>query len=509
MPEPNRTTIMPQRPMFEVSSAPEAERVVYSNEASPRDFSTEDQASRANAEPYLSSGPAPLADATPKGHLAQAEPTASQRTRATRFDGAGAPAADNHATSVLCVPPETLSTGQYGIEIPTSGAGVPEADSHVLSISESPRAETCVDQLSHVPPGGVVDAPREANLSLDPNASLPRATPRRGRSSSATRTRTVASAAGHMLTDPQLSGAGGSSFGDRQGSDTQRRTVADADRGQSGSEPQPLAATVGALIEMHRRRVDLHRAEKRLTLQIKAICRRLLMGSGVPWEKAKEASEPLYAAVMGKGEHALLNTALVHLQPFLAARQPLETNRKAIEKQLVALAKDLPIWPWWEAIKGVSALSLASLVGEAGDLGKYGNPAKLWKRMGVGLVKNDNGTETAQGRPGEHATKADWVRHGYNASRRSVLWNIGAGMLRAQKKGNGVFYALYAARRLHEEPKCTKPIEVHRRAQRFMEKRFLREAWKAWRRMAIIRSMSETVLPEAVTPDSPTLRPRR
>lgn len=281
----------------------------------------------------------------------------------------------------------------------------------------------------------------------------------------------------------QTNRAGGDISSDQSTFETLRSGVTGADDHSRGGTR--LSLVVGPLIEHHRRRVDFHRAEKRLTLQIKGICRRLLMGTGMDRAKATKESAALYKAATGKADHPLAMVCQLHTAPLFAARAPLEQGRKDTEKAMEKMVKQLPIWEYWDGIKGVSALSLAALIGEAGDLSKYSNPAKLWKRMGVGLVQNHDGKWTTQGRPGKGAPAEDWVRHGYNKQRRSVLWNIGAGLLRAQKKDNLDYYALYAERRLHEEAKGLKKIEVHRRSQRYMEKRLLREVWKEWRRLSI------------------------
>ncbi len=235
---------------------------------------------------------------------------------------------------------------------------------------------------------------------------------------------------------------------------------------------------VGSIIELYRRRVDLQRAEIKLTLQIKAICRRLLMATGKKYDEATEESAVLYDCLRGHGEHALASSAFVHTAPLIAARVPLIEHRKIIEKQLASMAKELPIWEWSVGIRGLAALTLSSLVAEIGNPSGYSSVAKVWKRMGVAVMDG-----TRQGGLGKLASADEWIRHGYVKRRRSVLWGIGASLLRSQKATNGPFYEVYVTRKDYERsqhPEFSK-IQVHRRAQRYMEKRFLREMWKAWR----------------------------
>ena len=250
-----------------------------------------------------------------------------------------------------------------------------------------------------------------------------------------------------------------------------------------------MTEQVATIREHHRRRVDMHRAEKRLTLQVKAICRRFCDGD-------KEEAGRLYSAMMKDAEHPHAPAALAWCSPLLAARDGLEAARKAEEKILVAAAKSLAVWPYCEAIRGFGALSLAQIVGEAGDVGSYAGPAKLWKRFGLAVF---NGR--AQGRP-ESPTKEDWIALGYSRERRSIVYIIGDNMIRAR---NPEFRAIYDERKAYEvarDPEM-RPRVAHLRAKRYAEKRVLRDLWRAWRAaFARVSSdcsppLSETSLAEA------------
>lgn len=227
----------------------------------------------------------------------------------------------------------------------------------------------------------------------------------------------------------------------------------------SGADP----ATIDTIREYWRRRQAWHRAEKALTLQAKALCRRLAEGGD------KKEADRIFSAALGKGLHPLADVALAAILPLVEAKKGIEAHRKLVEKRLSALAKTLPVAPWVESVRGVGILSLAAIVGEAGDLGAYANPAKLWKRMGLAVMPDGRQRRT---------TGAAALDHGYNPVRRSVVWNIGACIVKA----GGPLKEVYDARKLYEAERVETKAHAHNRAQRYTEKRFLRMLWSEWRR---------------------------
>jgi hypothetical protein len=175
------------------------------------------------------------------------------------------------------------------------------------------------------------------------------------------------------------------------------------------------------------------------------------------------------------------------------AREPWDAVEKGAVKMMERLAKGLPVWAsFGEPIPGFGAVSLAVIVGEAGDLSKYSDHSKLWKRMGLAVMEG-----VRQGGLTKSASAADWIAHGYNAKRRSHVWNIGDALMKSQvrkvkdangedtgeRTARGIYGEVYLARKEYEvarDPEI-KPIIAHRRAQRYMEKRLLRDLWRAWR----------------------------
>lgn len=241
------------------------------------------------------------------------------------------------------------------------------------------------------------------------------------------------------------------------------------------------AKTCDTLRELHRQRQDLHRAEKSLTLQIKAKCRRLAGGD-------KTEAEKVYKSMMKDCGHELAMFAIATTMPFINSRELLEKERKQVEKQMAKEAKTLPVYEWVESVKGFGALGFAQIIGEAGDLSNYSTVSKLWKRLGLAVI---NGGRQRM------VSGVDALEHGYNPSRRAVVWTIGDSMFRA----NGPYSDLCRERKEYEREKAAAegltvcpaakiPAKnkdqyrsdghIHNRAKRYMEKRLIRDLWRVW-----------------------------
>jgi hypothetical protein len=181
----------------------------------------------------------------------------------------------------------------------------------------------------------------------------------------------------------------------------------------------------------------------------------------------------------------------------VAGQAPIVAVEKAALKKMEELAKTLPVWEQFGAgVRGFGAGSLATLLAEAGNLSNYPKKGHLWKRMGLAVM----GDVRQGGLPKGSGAEA-WIAHGYSPARRSFAWNIGDTMLKAQvrkvksedgedtgeRTSLGKYGALYLARKEYElarDPEI-QPIKAHRRAQRVMEKRLLKDLWQAWRRASI------------------------
>lgn len=255
-----------------------------------------------------------------------------------------------------------------------------------------------------------------------------------------------------------------------------------------------LTTLIDEIIEQWRRRQMWHRAEKSLTLQAKSMCRRLLAGD-------KTEAEVLYKSALNGGDHEKAATAQAAMLPLLAGREVIEKHRDAVEKRLVELVRKLPIAAWVESTHGLGWLGVAGIVGESGDLGGYANPAKLWKRMGLAVMPDGDRQRIVAGDAA--------IEHGYNPARRSVMWTIGDVIV----KVGGPYRLIYDARKVYESEKNERgeyaeraarmlkqktfakntnahkcysegklpPLHLHNSAKRYMEKRLLRDLWRAWR----------------------------
>lgn len=181
------------------------------------------------------------------------------------------------------------------------------------------------------------------------------------------------------------------------------------------------------------------------------------------------------------------------------ARTPFDNIEATAEKAMAKLASDLRVFSWALPIRGFGPVSLAIIVAEAGDLANYANPGKLWKRMGLApIMKGDQTLAGATWRKGG-LTKDDWTQAGYSMARRSRMWNIGDALIKGN--GDGYYRTLYLARKdverakaeaagLTVAPSASIPKKdaamymsaghIHRRAQRYMEKRLLRDLWNVW-----------------------------
>jgi hypothetical protein len=277
----------------------------------------------------------------------------------------------------------------------------------------------------------------------------------------------------------------------------------------------PLAPIVAGIRRKHRERVFHMEQRKRADLALLAHLRMVL-----GWSKALPAAErerikARAQALVEMGEREARGKPAgtdadyaewkATILATIASRAPHDALEAEAKKQMEALAKQLPVWPWVESVRGFGAVSLAVIVAEAGDLSHYDNPARLWKRMGLAVMDG-----VRQGGLSKTASKAAWIAHGYNRQRRALVFVIGDSLV----KGNadGPYRALYLARKELERQKAEAagltvapaakiPAKrasefmseghVHRRAQRVMEKRLLRDLWSEWRRA--IRCVSPIV----------------
>lgn len=246
---------------------------------------------------------------------------------------------------------------------------------------------------------------------------------------------------------------------------------------------------IDAITGLHRERNFAMDQRKAIDQSLESFVKRALGWSkGLPEaERKRIAKEAASQIKTGEGAFALI------IGPSKLTRAPWEKIERACIKQMERLAKQLPVWKEFaEPVRGFGAASLAVIVAEAGDLAGYSTDAKLWKRMGLAVLDG-----VRQGGLSKSAGAQAWIDHGYSRVRRSRMWNVGASLI----KGNdGVYRQAYDRRRkdtMVSHPdwwvdkagqakvnKDGKPSSAHGAAdaQRYMEKRLLRDLWRAWRR---------------------------
>ena len=283
--------------------------------------------------------------------------------------------------------------------------------------------------------------------------------------------------------------------GDHLLDENQSNLVAPDVAGQKITDAQQeRAGNVHSLRELHRHRQDFHRAEKAMTARIKGNCRRMVGGD-------KKEADVIYRAIEGKGSHGLAASVMVTHSMFFECRSGLEGARKTVEKKMEKLAKQLPIDQFVEQTKGFSWGSLAALIGETGNLGSYANPAKVWKRMGLAVMSDATRQRRVSG--------VDAMEHGYSPTRRAIVWNIGNCIIKAQIRNVkdddgertdesiaiGDYGQIYLDRKIYELDRVETKVHAHNRAKRYMEKRLMRDLWRAWRDATGESTTIETMYP--------------
>ena len=227
--------------------------------------------------------------------------------------------------------------------------------------------------------------------------------------------------------------------------------------------------TIAMIYRTWRNRQNMVRAEGKLVLQIKAICRGFADGD------IKEANK-LYATVK-KGEATLELTAAT--QPLFEAREPLVQSRAAFEKWLVDLAKQLPVSTFVDKVRGFGHLGLAGIVGEVGDFMAYEKELDgIYKRAGLAVIDGDRQRRCS------NAEMA--LAHGYSPSRHAVFWAIGDSLLKSQGKEEnaGPYRKIYDNRKEYERERVQTDGHAHNRALRYMTKRLVRDLYTEWKEVA-------------------------
>lgn len=256
-----------------------------------------------------------------------------------------------------------------------------------------------------------------------------------------------------------------------------------ARRGNVGnvSAPRELNPAILLIQSLHREHRAIQAARGDMDRRIKGFqrmsaARRYVM-AGIPMPVGK------FPNVTSEDE-----TTVARTYPRLFVLQSsIEAQRTECQKELLAAAKSLPILEWAASVKGLGLASVAAIVGEAGDIGSYATVSRLWKRMGLAVINGKS----------QRKSKDNAEEQGYNPRRRSEMHVIGDCLVRA----GGDYKTLYNEHKAMQlEREGISKLHAHRRALRYIEKRLLRELWRAWRR-AMLKAPSITQSPVAESLD--------
>lgn len=265
------------------------------------------------------------------------------------------------------------------------------------------------------------------------------------------------------------------------------------------------AQTVAELVALSRRRGQWMKSILKLVLQEQAILRDYCGGD-------KDAARAMWKRVVeGNGEPV----AVMAIGPLIEARCGIEGHLAPVERHMVKLARKLPAYDWVKSVHGFGDMGFALIIGNTGDLSNYANPAKVWKRLGLAVI---NGERQRKMSDAELAAE-----HGYSPPRRSMMWNVGNGIIGGMGRGKRPLvgedvdarddwhpyeklFVHRLRREVEKDPSHARPEtkdgkesyskHAANRAKRYVEKRVLRDLWREWRR-AINGTPTIFCLPDA------------
>jgi len=277
-----------------------------------------------------------------------------------------------------------------------------------------------------------------------------------------------------------------------------------------------LSATLTTIAELYFRRRFYIGVMNKQTNAGKALVRRAL---GQEWDDSEESREKsskrasgiVDLALKGKPQKAadadIAQVVGADLAVIAAGLEPYQAARHQIELELARAARKLPIAPWQKSVWGFRELWSAAILGETGNLSNYSNPGKVWSRMGLAPY---NGQAYSQWRKKGGLTADEWTDAGYVPRRKSVMFVVGGGLIGCMSHGPRPFvgediskrddlspYQKLFVNRLRYEaarnPEMKRPdteegkesYSKHAafRAQRIVEKQFLKDLWIEWRRV--------------------------
>ena len=215
--------------------------------------------------------------------------------------------------------------------------------------------------------------------------------------------------------------------------------------------------TLNVLYDLTRQYTDIQNARTNISRQLKAIDRR------------------------GERNNAPAKQVTAWKLPLQEVHDTLKTKERQIKTSVVKEFRKLPIAPWVkEYAKGAGEFNTSLILAEAGNLYNYPTVAKLWKRMGLAVIDGRAQRKCANKELAE--------KHGFSPYRRRIMYNTGQSLMKAGA-GN-YYYDLYIEKKAYRAalnealPEKSKDYRnAHNWALRYIEKRYLRELWKAWQKI--------------------------
>lgn len=284
---------------------------------------------------------------------------------------------------------------------------------------------------------------------------------------------------GQPATDTQQGRAPSESLTGHLGAATQS-WPAGLDQGQRARDTQNQAALIQNITARYRLRIFYREAADAVAKRLFGYCYQL---TAPDYDHTKPGQKAKHAAAATKlvkqtfaGDPPIELVALrcdLLLDHHKAMKQQQAEQEKAINKRV----KGLPAWAWVEQFKGLGPGGFGEIVAHCGDLSKYSNPAKVWKRMGLGLVQQPDGCWVRQRRCKDKDAAA---LHAYSPRRRAVMYSLGESLLRARRV-NPEMGELYDKHKAGKMALGWTKFHAHNHALRIIEKRLLRDLWRAWR----------------------------
>jgi len=390
-------------------------------------------------------------------------------------------------------------------------------------------APAAVSQAFNETQGNLVGSPDDGHVvgvTHDSNAVVPEA---RGHHSSETqeagaaglsstgrhgipvtqRSRAAGGARDHRTVETHLpSVAGLSQSGRHLANDTHCRAAAGGARDHKTVEPHALnvAGLIIAIRAAHRRRRYAMKVQQKIDRAQEAYFRiNHTNWRGDMDDKEREAIRKQVAAIIKAARNDEGDPDLVELVKGTdLSRGPYDNLRQKTEKAMEAAAKQLPVYPWIENVRGAGALGLATIVaevaaikpsGEFATFSDYSSPAKVWKRLGFAPYDGHAGSTWKRTTWRPRALSADeWISNPFSGERYALMiqiatWLINAQWQSAKKAGGdtgkptGPYGQIYADRRTHTaqtHPDWTKG-HSHSDAVRVTMKTFLKDLWEQWK----------------------------